>query len=239
MTEEKQQLVILPGWEGSHDTWASFVQKAKKYFSVQVIDLPCFGDEPCPNIVWGVEEYSKFVESKIKKQKTKIILLGHSFGGQVAALLTSKHPELVNKLILSGAAIIRPEHKGKRLFFWIVAKGGKKIISFFQLQYFEFFGKKILYHIAHSPDYTQTNGIKRDIYQKIIRQDVQYILSNISVSTLVVWGKQDRMVPVHDANKIAKQIPDAIVHLIPYGTHGLHHKKTQDQLLKIIQDFVA
>jgi len=59
-------LIILPGWSGSHETWADFVALSKPHFKeVKVIDLPCFGDEPCPSAVWGVEEYADFVKEKI------------------------------------------------------------------------------------------------------------------------------------------------------------------------------
>ena len=34
---------------------------AQRDFNVVCIDLPCFGTEPCPTSVWGVEEYSNLV----------------------------------------------------------------------------------------------------------------------------------------------------------------------------------
>ena len=38
-------LVILPGWGGNKETWKEFASLASKDFEVQIIDLPCFGDE--------------------------------------------------------------------------------------------------------------------------------------------------------------------------------------------------
>ncbi len=239
MVGDKQQLIILPGWNGSHETWNSFVQKAKVFFDVQVIDLPCFGDEPCPKEIWGIEEYADFVLSKIKIKNTKIILLGHSFGGQVATLFASQHPELIEKLILCGAAIVRPEYKIKRAFFGVVAKVGKNTLSLFESKRLNSVAKKVLYHVADSPDYTQTSGMKRNIYQKIIRQDMQYVLSDILMPTLIVWGTKDKMTPLRFAKKIANQIPNATIQLIHNGTHGLHHEKTQNQLIEIIHTFVG
>ena len=48
-------IIILPGWGGSHETWHDFVTLlAPQVSDVRVIDLPCFGTEPCPKEVWGI-----------------------------------------------------------------------------------------------------------------------------------------------------------------------------------------
>jgi len=71
-----QTLVILPGWGGNLQTWNDFIFIAKKKFDVVCIELPCFGSEPCPNKVWGVEDYADFVKNKRKElNKNKIILI--------------------------------------------------------------------------------------------------------------------------------------------------------------------
>src|SRR3989344_3450904 len=112
--EEKNTLVILPGWGGTKETWKPFMEMARRNYDVHCIELPCFGSEPCPNEVWGVEDYADFVKSKIINHKSGIILMGHSFGGAVAVQLVAEHPELVSKLILSGPAVIRHKLHLKR-----------------------------------------------------------------------------------------------------------------------------
>ena len=66
MPESKKTIIILPGWGGTKETWQPFIERAKEHYNVECINLPCFGDEPCPEKVWGIEEYSHFVESKVK-----------------------------------------------------------------------------------------------------------------------------------------------------------------------------
>ena len=62
----KPKLIIVHGWGGSRQTWSDFVSLAESDFEVEVIELPCFGAEPCPSSIWGVEEYAKFISDKIK-----------------------------------------------------------------------------------------------------------------------------------------------------------------------------
>ncbi len=236
---KKPTLAILPGWGGSHETWQQFMDTTRNDFDVVCIDLPCFGTEPCPSTIWGIEEYADFVKDKIDESKypNKVILLGHSFGGQVAAFLTAKHPELIEKLILSGPALFRPKKSMRRIIFGVIAKAGKWVFKLPILERFDLTAKKLLYRAADSPDYGDTSGTKRDIFKKIIRSDLKAILPNISVPTLIIWGTNDTYVPVADGTKAAQLIPGATLHIIEGGKHGLH---LQDPVgfLAVIKAFV-
>ena len=231
-----QKLVILPGWGGTKETWQKFTDLAQRDFDVQVINLPCFGDEPCPNEVWGIEEYSQFVKSSILNLKSSIILLGHSFGGQVAAYFASQNPEMIDKLILFAPALFRHRKGLRRIIFGVAAKVGKLIFKLPYIEKFDVWAKKILYKAADSPDYSGTSGIKREIFKKIIRQDLTQVLPKISTPTLLVQGTLDKYVPVKDSKKDVKLIPNAKLEIIKLGRHGMHFQ-LPEILYKIVYDF--
>lgn len=236
----KKTLLILPGWGGTKATWQDFATIAQAHFDVQVLELPCFGNEPCPTTVWGVEEYAEFVKNKIKTlgiSRENLIILGHSFGGQVATYVVSHDPHICDTLILSGAAVIRETEPLKKQFFGIIAKAGNFIFSLPLLSKLRPFAQKVLYRLADSPDYLNTSGIKRDIFKKITQQDMQHELANVKTKTLVVWGTEDRMTPLGYGKRIAAMLPHAKFSIIEKGTHGLHHE-TREKLLAIIINFV-
>lgn len=236
---KKKVLVILPGWGGSHETWQPFVDAAKeKIERVIVIELPCFGNEPCPATVWGVEEYADFVHTKIGQLKLDpktTVLLGHSFGGAVAVAYASRYQDTISHLFLVAAAILRPKRTLKRTFFRVIAWIGKRIFSLPILRNTQTIAKKVLYRFADSPDYNNTSGVKRDIFKKIIRQDQSSLLINIAVPTTIIWGTRDRMTPIQDVKKIQKLLSHSSVHIIEGGRHGLHHS-SKDDLLDTIYD---
>ncbi len=204
-----------------------------------MLDLPCFGSEPCPDSIWGVEEYAKFVKLKLEKfEVEKLVLLGHSFGGQVAAYLVSKYPDLCNGLILSGPAIYRKKNPLKNVIFLPIAKIGKVLFKLPLLRKFEKIAKRFLYRAADSPDYEQTSGIKRDIFKKIIKENISGELSRINIPTMIVWGDQDTFVPLRFAKKIQKQIENSETRIVVNGPHGLHLKK-QKEFWSIINNFIA
>jgi len=200
--------------------------------------LPCFGNEPCPKEVWGVEEYADFVKERITQLPScPIILLGHSFGGAVATQLVATNPNIASKLILSGAAVIRPKNYVKRFIFGTMAKIGKVCIAILPSQKLKTLAKKVLYRVADSPDFSKTSGIKRDIFKKIIRQDLRHILPSIKTPTCVIQGTNDTYVPFRHGKKIAEGISSASFVVIENGTHGLHHKNTADVFLSGILEF--
>ncbi|KKR21903.1 MAG: Hydrolase, alpha/beta fold family protein [Parcubacteria group bacterium GW2011_GWE2_39_37] len=234
----KQQLIIIPGWGGNRKSWQNFIDLAKDNFEVFFIDMPCFGDLPCPDKVWGVDEYALFVKKKVEDLNLhKPILLGHSFGGQVAANLTATNPDLFSLLILSGAAILRPSYTLKRIIFKMIATVGKMIFKLPILRPVEKIARRVLYKAADSPDYEETSGVKREIFKKIIRQSQVHLLPQIKIPSLVIWGSEDSYVSLSQGKIIAEKIPNAELRVVQGGNHGLHIQQPEN-LYKIISKFI-
>lgn len=231
-------LIILPGWNGTKNSWQTFIDLAQENFEVRCIELPGFGNEPCPTEVWGVEEYAAFVKGKINGLGIgKKIILAHSFGGQVATYLVGTNPGICDTLILSGPAIFRKKHSLRRLIFWPIAKLGGLLFKIWPLTKVQVLAKKVLYRVADSPDYSQTSGIQRQIFKKVTTQNVAPCLPNIKVPTLVVAGKLDTFVPSKISKKAAREIPGAKFVEFPGLRHGLHQGQPAE-LLRVINEFV-
>jgi len=232
-TATKPQLIILPGWGGSRETWADFIALAENHFDVVCVELPCFGDEPCPKDVWGIPEYAAFVQKKVenisKGVDQKRILMGHSFGGQTATYVAGNKLIDIDALVLAAASVVRPKHSLKRTILFVLSRIAKLpgTRRFFQKY------REQIYNRIGSPDYTKTKGVQQEIYKRVIRQDQTAVLQNIKVPTLLVWGTRDRYTPLRYGKRIAKRIANAQLQIIPGGTHGLHHK-TKDKLMNFI-----
>lgn len=233
-----KNLIIIPGWGGTKETWQDFINLASKYYNVYCINMPCFGDEPCPEKVWGLEEYAEFVKNKINdlNLEGEKILLGHSFGGQISAYLLSFEHDLVDKLILSGPAVFRPKNYLRRAFFFLIAKTGKLIFKLPVLEKFSVFTKKLFYRAISSPDYSKTSEIKKEIFKKIIRQDLTLVLKNIKNPTLIIWGDKDAYVSVKKAKKLNSLIKNSKLEIVKNGTHGLH-LQNKENFLNLINKF--
>lgn len=114
-------IVLMHGWGCNHSTLASVEKVAAGCgYRVVNIDFPGFGQSEEPSGVWGVEEYTRMVEKFISALGIESpTLLGHSFGGRVGILYSSRNK--VDKLILVDAAGVKPrrslKYYWKRLFF--------------------------------------------------------------------------------------------------------------------------
>ena len=60
-----------------------------------------------------------------------------------------------------------------------------------------------------SSDYNNAPEVMRKTLVSLINSDVSNLLPNIKSPTLLIWGSNDTAVPVSDAKKMEKLIPDA------------------------------
>ena len=133
-------------------------------------------------------------------------LIGHSFGGQVSIQLAATAPERVGKLVLVCSAGIRTrpalatrlKRTAARLGKWLAVHGG-------------WIGDKAraaIYRRVQSTDYASA-GPLRSTLVRVITEDLTPLLPLIAAPTLLVWGAQDRDVPLASGQAMARLIPAA------------------------------
>ena len=113
---EGKPLVLMHGWGCNTTTLASIERVALESCKVINIDFPGHGKSQEPDTVWGIEEYTQVLERIVEAEGLqRPSLLGHSFGGRVGLLYSSRHDD-VDKLILVDAAGIKPRRSMKYYF---------------------------------------------------------------------------------------------------------------------------
>ncbi len=244
-------ILILHGWGSSSDSWVKVQEMlAEKGYQVIVPDLPGFGKTPAPpssaswraseghgpKDIWGVEEYAEFTNTFTGKfGLTKFVLAGHSFGGQTAIQFAVQYPEKLEKLILiASAGVRRTPGVAKKLVM-----GVAKLVSF--LLYVVPFEdlrnnmKNAMYMAVRRRDYMKTQGIMREVFKKVITQDLTAKFSKISVPTLLIWGDKDEMTPIQDAYLTQELIPNSKLEIIPGAKHALNFQAPEVLAQKIVE----
>ncbi|MDR0969956.1 MAG: alpha/beta hydrolase [Lentimicrobiaceae bacterium] len=99
-------ILILHGLLGISDNWIPFAKQfVENGFYVVIPDLRNHGRSP-HNDVFNFEVMAADVWNLIENQKLELpILLGHSMGGKLAALMALEKPEKISKLILADTAL--------------------------------------------------------------------------------------------------------------------------------------
>jgi len=108
----EQTLVLVHGFTGSKENWLPVVPKLAERFRVLVPDLPGWGEsERMPDADHGyaaqAERLSRFIAQLAPKGQ--VVLVGHSMGGGITALLAARHPGQVKQLVLMDASGVRFE----------------------------------------------------------------------------------------------------------------------------------
>ncbi len=103
------RVVWLHGWaRQAHDFAAAAQLLADRGFASVALDLPGFGSSPAPKSAGGAQLYAELILPTVREiSDSPLVVVGHSFGGRVALLLASEHPELVKELVLTGVPLLR------------------------------------------------------------------------------------------------------------------------------------
>lgn len=201
-------IVLMHGWGCNSSTVASIEAIVSPKMHVFNIDLPGHGNSDEPPAVWGIELYTQLVEKLLDRLGIeRPILLGHSFGGRIAILLSSRRD--VRKVVLVDAAGVKPRRSLKYYFKVYSYKTVKHLLPLL-------FGKKKGGELldryrgrSGSSDYNNATPMMRAILSKCVNEDLKHVMPDIKAPTLLIWGENDTATPLSDAKTMERLIPDA------------------------------
>ena len=220
---EGKPLLILHGWGSRSENWQKVGELlAEKGLKVIIPDLPGFGQSDRPKKIWSLENYCDFVEEFARGLGLeRFSLLGHSFGGSLVLKLSLRIPEKIDRLYLVSAACFRRKSIKKRILFVLA-----KIFKIFS--FIPFLRKAFYKFIVRKSDYSYTDGIMRDIYLGVIKEDLSDLLERIQVPTNIIWGEKDNIIPLKQAKVINQKIKNSKLIVIPNANHDLNTKYPEE-----------
>lgn len=222
-------VILMHGWGGSAESFKPVFDYLSGSYKVYAFDFPGFGRSSLPPETWGKEEYGKFFMKFLKAigiERTNII--AHSFGGRIAIWVAANYPEKINKLILVNSAGIKPGRTLKYHIKVAIAKTGKKL---FTLSIFGKYRERLLnnlYRLVGSKDYQQQTGIMRSTLVKVVNEDLRGLLPKIIAPTLLIWGENDKDVPLSSAKIMESEIKDAGLVVLKDAGHFSYLDKFSD-----------
>jgi len=133
-------LLMLHGFTGSHEDWATHLPVLVKQFQVITIDIWGHGRSPSPTDItpYRMESVAKNIVQIVQELGNgPINLLGYSMGGRLALYIAVHYSELVQKLILESSSpglAAAAERKARRqrdneLADWIETNGIEAFVN--------------------------------------------------------------------------------------------------------------
>jgi pimeloyl-ACP methyl ester carboxylesterase len=222
----KPKMILIHGYTASTYVWQEAAPKlADDDFHVIAIDLLGFGYSDKP--AWF--EYSIASQARVVEQFMNCLgigratLVGSSYGGAVAATVALDYPERVEKLVLVGA-VINDEAVTNGVLRLVAMSGVGEILSPFLIDSRRFLKARMRRTIAPANHHLITeerlDAVGRPLRAKNAHHSVLTSARNwhasrieedahlINQPTLLIWGENDTVIPIHNARKLY----DSIVH---------------------------
>lgn len=195
--------VFLHGWGQSGDCFKEIISKVGGNW--MTIDFPPFGESGEPQN-WNLYSYANLVISLCEHMDIKRCnIIGHSFGGRIAILVSSLQPDLVNKLMLIDSAGMKPKRKISYYFH---------VFSYKMLKFFGYFPQN-----SGSSDYCKLSDDMKKTFVSIVNTHLEEYCSQIKAQTLIVFGENDEETPIYMAQKLNKLIANSQLHIIEGAGH--------------------
>ena len=210
-------IYLLHGWaigERNQEKWQPFMDLLKKAgFKVNFLKIP--GLSTSLDASWQLQDFVDWLGKELRGQKN-VVLLGHSFGGQLSVRYTSQHSGQVSKLILVDSGGIKDQDlkiRIKRKVFLILAKTGK---NFLKAPIF----RQILYKMARETDYLKAPPAQRKSMANVLQDEIRQDLSKITCPTQIIWGGNDKTTLLKNAHLFKEKIAQSQLEIIEEARHS-------------------
>lgn len=252
-------LLLIHGSNIGWGQWYPNFEFLAKYFKVYALDLPGSGDSSRVNYLkMEVDSYVTTVEEFIKINKlNEVNIVGHSFGGFIAAKLLLNKENIINKVVLVdtmgftdfiannqkmvtiyplvkliASTVMRPNRdnvlKILNSAFYTTPILRKEFVDY----YFSALSKTPLSHpFFFMNSLTDFCKIKKEVV--FMKKD----LMNIKRPILALHGESDRIISINKIYSMIKLIPNIQLKIIKGSGHVPSIEKS-DQFNKLVANYI-
>jgi pimeloyl-ACP methyl ester carboxylesterase len=217
-------IVFVHGLSGQWQNWLENIPRFAQSRRVVALDLPGFGRSPMPRERITIDYYGRVVAELCDRlDLAPAVLVGNSMGGYVSAEVAIESPEAVERMLLLSAAGISQRYLAREP----VLRGGR-ILGFLvrssTAQRRRYAARPALRHWILGSVVRHPTRLKPDIafeglmkgmskpgfYDALVTcLDYDFVdrLPEIGCPTLVVWGRNDMVIPARDADTFVELVP--------------------------------
>ena len=217
--------VLVHGLSGAWQNWLEQIPKFAQTHRVVAVDLPGFGASPMPPWEISIPAYGRFLRDFCERLGIeRCSLIGNSMGGFIATEVAITDPDRVDELVLVSAAGITWA-RARREPAVMIGRIGRAAAPFALKMQMSGIRRRRLRHRAFRGIFFDPSSLRREILWEnvvpalkspgyfdaittLVGYDIRHRLTEIEVPTLIVWGRNDRVVPVPAALSYRRRIGD-------------------------------
>lgn len=248
LLSDKPPILLIHGFASSTYTFRKIVPLLKKQFSIIAIDLPGFGrSEKSSSFVYSFENYAKVMLACLEKfNLSNVHIVAHSMGGQIALHMARLAPEKVNRLVLLCSSGYFKRAKKLLIYSSYLPLFEKMVYYYVHRKEVKDYLKNVFFNktlindeiISEFSRPLTEKGFYKSLIRLLRHREGDLLpneLQKINVPTLLIWGEEDRVVPMHVGKRLVKDLPNA--QLITYEKTG--HLITEERPEPIFKNILT
>jgi pimeloyl-ACP methyl ester carboxylesterase len=234
-------LIILHGelgWPG----WPSWNSALAAERTLLIPQHPGFGKTPMADWIMSIRDLAGFYQRYVREQRlAPVDVLGHSLGGWIAAEMAACDPKQFHKMLLVAPTGIRPPEGEIMDMFTVTARTylSRGAANASAAEFAKLFGGE------HTPEQfeawedarAETARLAWEPY--MFNPSLPHLLEGIEgLPTMLIWGKQDPVVPISAAEVYRRAIRGSEIAAIDNCGHWPGAEQPAE-FLKLVRSFLG
>ena len=250
-------ILLIHGFGNSIYVWRHLIPELEKQNQVIAIDLKGFGDSPKPaDDRYSVYEQARLIHDYVVENDLKdVTIVGHSLGGGIALVaslyLQQSNPGRQRGLVLIDSiaypqqlpmfirllatpvlgplitGVVPPEIQIKQVMKLVYAENSTVPAD----------AVKVYAKALRTPEGRYAAVTSARQLQPLDMEELSLQYPSLRVPTLIVWGKQDKIIPVSVGKRLHQAIPDSQLFVIDDSGHSPAEERPQ-VLLPLVESFL-
>ena len=243
-------VVYVHGLLSTSASWKRALPAASAGHPSVAVDLPGFGfsDRPWPHDYTVAGQAQALLRYLDARKLDRVALVGNSLGGAICEIAAAAQPSRITALVLVGAAspvsripwnfqLLRTPGVGELEMELLV-----RPIQMFALRYRLFAHPERVTESLVDDDWIPITvpGTRRAALAAIRSNTRGYenLLSRIQSPTLVLWGKEDKILPTEEGLRLATEIRGARLVVLPDTGH-IPQEETPQEFAGAVSEFLG
>lgn len=260
MAGEGPTILLIHGIAGSSTTWRAVMPALAENFTVIAPDLLGHGHSAKPRGDYSLGAYASGIRDLLAVlDEERVTLIGHSLGGGVAMQFAYQFPQWAERLVLVASGGLGREVSP--LLKAVTLPGAEYVLPILlnpRIRQTAEWPGTVARRLGWRPGdtlaevwrnyttLTDRHGQMAFVHtvrsvmdlagQRVSAHDRLYLAE--AVPTLIVWGDNDRIIPVAHAHRAAEAIPGSRLEILPGAGHFLPWRNAE-WFLHVVEDFLA
>jgi 2-hydroxy-6-oxonona-2,4-dienedioate hydrolase len=242
--DSKNTIILLHGLGGMAERWLPVVPFLSKKYRVIALDLIGYGQSDKPQVDYTPEFFRDSVLGFLEALSLqKAFMVGTSLGGEIVAECAATQNPLIKKIVMVAPAGIMknhtpvldaytmaalyPNHESVKIAYQMMMGENKEISS----QSVENFISNMTGPNSKMVFLSTLLGMKNS---PVITEKLKLI----KVPTLLIWGNEDKMIPIKYSKGFVNSIPSCDF-VVMNGCGHTPYEEKPDEFSKLVLDFLS